>query len=187
MYHRKIDAFDRVCITPLQYNRTPSKRADTATAPFLKEAKMVSSFPHFFFARELCVRFDRIAESVHSGRTGNFSPLADLSPPSTPLAAPPAREGRVPSPSVIPNRAKGECEESPRSLSLPGGFLVAYAPRNDEKQHPLRAPAREGRVRLFKVREGSGLFSKSPFADATNVCVYALPSIPHLRGTAIIF
>ena len=57
---------------------------------------MVSSFPHFFFARELCVRFDRIAESVHSGRTGNFSPLADLSPPSTPLAAPPARgEPRV--------------------------------------------------------------------------------------------
>ena len=48
---------------------------------------MVSSFPHFFFARELCVRFDRIAESVHSGRTGNFSPLADLSPPSTTLAA----------------------------------------------------------------------------------------------------
>lgn len=97
---------------------------------------MVSSFPHFFFARELCVRFDRIAESVHSGRTGNFSPLADLSPPSTTLPAPPKREGRV---------------------------------------------------RLFKVREGSGLFSKSPFADATNVCVYALPSIPHLRGTAIIF
>lgn len=97
---------------------------------------MVSSFPHFFFARELCVRFDRIAESVHSGRTGNFSPLADLSPPSMTLSC---------------------------------------------------APAREGRVRLFKVRKGSGLFSKALFADATNVCVYALPSIPHLRGTAIIF
>ena len=54
---------------------------------------MVSSFPHFFFARELCVRFDRIAESVHSGRTGKFSPLADLSPPSTTLSCTPQKGG----------------------------------------------------------------------------------------------
>ena len=225
-------------MSPLCYPAIPHpfKTCGNATAPFLMEAEMVSSFPHFFFARELCVRFDRIAESVHSGRTGNFSPLADLSPPSTTLAAfplggtraisfrhsarrkeecllagafrrsgaraptgrstdmggMPARRSIPPKRRTSPMRAK--YYEPKASVRNP---LALYSfPRDSSsrsllgmtRNSALPAPlTREERVRLFKVREGSGLFSESPFADATNVCVYALPSIPHLRGTAIIF